>query len=59
MSAPTLCDGSCLANHKPGDEIKCEDGEVLVFYLCIHDDTWYLATLAPPVTDYSVIKEEK
>jgi hypothetical protein len=22
-----------------------------VFYLCIHDDTWYLATLAPPVAD--------
>jgi len=30
MTAPSVCDGSCLANHKPGDEIQCEDGEVLV-----------------------------
>jgi hypothetical protein len=22
-----------------------------VFYLCIHDDTWFLVTLAPPVAD--------
>jgi hypothetical protein len=51
MTTPSFCDGSCLANHKLGDEIQCEDGEVLVFYLCIHDDTWYLATLAPPVAD--------
>ena len=59
MSNPPVCDGSCLANHKPGDEIQCEDGEVLVFYLCVHDDTWFLATLAPPVTDSRVIQEEK
>ena len=59
MTTPADCDGSCLANHKSGDEIKCEDGEVLVFYLCIHDDTWYLATLAPRETEYNVIKEEK
>jgi len=51
MNTPALCDGSCLANHKPLDEIKCEDGEVLVFYLCVHDASWFLATLAPPVAD--------
>ena len=51
MTIPHVCDGSCLANHKPGDEIKCEDGEVLVFYLCIHDHTCILVTLAPPSTD--------
>ena len=59
MTTPSVCDGSCLANHKPGDEIECEDGEVLVFYLCIHEDTWFLVTLAPPVTDSKVIKEKK
>lgn len=42
MTARSVCDGSCLANHKSGDEIQCEDGEVLVFYLCTHDDTWFL-----------------
>jgi hypothetical protein len=51
MTIPSVCDGSCLAKHRPGDEIQCEDGEVLVFYLCTHDDTWFLATLAPPVAD--------
>ena len=59
MTTPSVCDGSCLAEHKPGDEIQCEDGEVLVFYLCIHDDTWFLVSLAPPITDSKVIKEEK
>ena len=59
MTIPPVCDGSCLANHKPGDEMKCEDGEVLAFYLCIHDDAWFLTTLAPPVTDSKVIKEER
>ena len=59
MTTPADCDGSCLANHKSGDEIKCEDGEVLVFYLCVHDDTWFLATLAPPATGSKVIKAEK
>jgi hypothetical protein len=59
MTTPSFCDGSCLANHKLGDEIQCEDGEVLVFYLCIHDDAWYLATLAPPVADCQVIKEQR
>ena len=59
MTTPPDCDGSCLANHKPGDEINCEDGEVLVFYLCVHDDTWFLVTLVPPVADYKVIKEKK
>jgi hypothetical protein len=57
VTIPPICDGSCLGKHIPGDEIKCEDGEVLVFYLCVHDDAWFLATLAPPVT--SAIKEEK
>ena len=51
MTIPPVCDGSCLANHRLGDEIKCEDGEVLVFYLCIHDHTWFLVTLAHPVSD--------
>jgi hypothetical protein len=51
MIIPTACDGSCLAIHKPGDEIECEDGEVLVFFFCTHDGTWFLATLAPPVAD--------
>ena len=51
MNTPTFCDGSCLANHKPGGQIKSEDGEVLVFYLCIHDATWFLATLARPVAN--------
>ena len=59
MTTSPDCDGSCLANHKPGDEIKCEDGEVLEFYLCIHDDTWFLVSLAPPITDSKVIKEKK
>ena len=52
MTIPPICDGLCLANHKPANEIKCEDGEVLVFYLCIHDDAWFLVTLAPPIADY-------
>jgi hypothetical protein len=59
MITPSVCDGSCLANHKSGDQIKCEDGEVLVFYRCTHDDTWFLVTLAPPITDSKVIKEWK
>jgi hypothetical protein len=59
MTTPPDCDGSCLATNKPGDEIRCEDGEVLVFYLCIHDDTWFLVSLAPPAIDSEVIKEEK
>ena len=59
MTTPPDCDGSCLANYKPGDEIIFEDGEVLVFYLCTHDDTWFLVTLPPPVAEYKVIKEKK
>jgi hypothetical protein len=59
MTTPSVCDGSCLANHKSGDEIQCEDSEVLVFYLCTHDDTWFLVTLAPPVTDSKAVKEER
>jgi hypothetical protein len=55
MTTPCACDGSCLAVHNSGDEITCEDGEVLVFFRCIHDDTWYLTTLAPPIT----IKEDR
>jgi hypothetical protein len=54
MTTPCACDGSCFAAHNSGDEITCEDGEVLVFIRCIHDDTWYLTTLAPPIT----IKED-
>jgi hypothetical protein len=30
-----------------------------VFYRCTHDDTWFLVTLAPPITDSKVIKEWK
>jgi hypothetical protein len=54
MRTPSDCDGSCLSNRNSGDEITCEDGELLVFFRCIHDDTWYLTTLAPPLT----IKED-
>lgn len=50
MTTPSACDGSCLAKHNSGDEITCEDGEVLVFFRCIHDEeVWYLTTLAPPI----------
>jgi len=55
MTNPSACDGSCLEIRNSREEIPCEDGEVLVFFRCIHDDSWYLITVAPPVA----IKEER
>lgn len=30
------------------EEIPCEDGEILRFYYCFHNNEWILTTFAPP-----------
>lgn len=42
------CDGTCFAERDTNQEIKCQDGEILVFYHCKHEHAWILTTLAPP-----------
>jgi hypothetical protein len=42
------CDGSCFTNANSVEEIPCEDGEVLCFPFCSHEQAWILATYAPP-----------
>ncbi len=49
MTTPSTCDGSCLKNGISGGEITCEDGEILMFISCMHDDTWFLITVAPAI----------
>jgi len=44
------CDGSCFTNIQHREEIRCEDGEVLVFFFCIHEKSWILVTYLPPKT---------
>jgi len=42
------CDGSCFRDSRTLEEIPCEDGEVLCFYFCFHEQEWILTTYAPP-----------
>jgi len=44
---PTPCDGTCLVNQKQSEEIRCQDGEILRFYWCIHEHIYILTTYAP------------
>jgi hypothetical protein len=41
------CDGSCFVEQRYAQEIPCEDGETLRFYLCFHERLWVLMILAP------------
>jgi hypothetical protein len=43
------CDGSCFSNPLYREEIRCQDGEVLVFYFCSHELIWILVTYLPPL----------